>query len=486
MSSRTIVIFTCSRGGTSYTKKHSDPEKHRAATSKRINCPCRIIARSPVRIAPCWHTTTINTAHNHDLNTEASEFSRAATHLTAEERAKIASYQGRFGTKEVIFLLNQDWSDRTYNNRTVCNAIQAARNAARPSDFSEAAELCSLLQELARGNKDWFVSIELDSKGRLKRIFWMTPSQRTLYGRYHDVVLNDNTFKTNRFNMPFNVFVVVDTDGKNRVVACSLTSAEKTEDYAWILQQLLAANDDNHPHVIIVDEDLAMEAACYEVIPRTTRLNCIWHLGHQNLNTNLHGAMGSAWEQFISAFWKTRNAITQDVFERKWQETVTVFADGKPAAQSYLQRIYDRREHWAWPWVGTKFTAGMQSTQRVESVNANIKKLVHGKTSLPDLFRSIERILSDEAKTTRFLQFRMDRGSDPPRSDFIKKMFSGVIAANAVLGNSAKHQMMTEMLRSIHYRSRSHVPGEMQDEGADMLDDLEEVSTVHVHHIQKK
>lgn len=104
--------------------------------------------------------------------------------------------------------------------------------------------------------------------------------------------LNDNTANTNRFGMPLNVFVVVDTDGRSRTVGFALVAGETTEDYEWILRQLLAANDNLAPHAIIVDEDLAMEAACANVIADTILINCIWHLGHQNLNKNLHGALG--------------------------------------------------------------------------------------------------------------------------------------------------------------------------------------------------
>lgn len=75
-----------------------------------------------------------------------------------------------------------------------------------------------------------------------------------------------------------------------------------TEDYEWILRQLLMANDNLAPHTIIVDDDHAKEAACANVIGHTVLLNCIWHLGHQNLNKNLRGALGKDWQAFISAF----------------------------------------------------------------------------------------------------------------------------------------------------------------------------------------
>src|SRR5690349_7871491 len=131
------------------------------------------------------------------------------------------------------------------------------------------SELYKLLQDKARKDKEWYFATELDAEGRLQRIFWMSPSQRSLYRRYRDVVLSDNTFKTNRFGMPFNAIVIVDNSGKNRLVGCSLVSGEHTKDYEWILRQLLMANDNLAPHTIIVDDDHAMEAACAKVIGHT-------------------------------------------------------------------------------------------------------------------------------------------------------------------------------------------------------------------------
>ncbi|KAI7824882.1 hypothetical protein BC939DRAFT_449519 [Gamsiella multidivaricata] len=96
----------------------------------------------------------------------------------------------------------------------IVNAIQKAKRA--ESGALETAELFNLLLAKEREDKDWFVRIELDDAGRLRRVFWMSPSKRILYRRYRDIVLNDNTSKTNRFNMPFSAFEAVDTDGKSR------------------------------------------------------------------------------------------------------------------------------------------------------------------------------------------------------------------------------------------------------------------------------
>jgi hypothetical protein len=280
-----IVVFGCSYSGTHKSTKNVDPDVHRNKVSKRTGCPFQVIVRSPQMIAPFWHITTVNATHNdHVFNLATLEFNRHNKQISAMVYDKIASFEGRFDLDQVIYLLGKDWPGKAFHRRTVANAIQRAKIQAVRNEYSEAAELFQILQDKARKDNDWFISTELDNQGRLLRIFWMSPSQRSLYRRYRDVVLNDSTYKTNRFHMPLNVFVIVDNDGKSRLVGCSLVSGETIQDYEWILQQLLDANDNLPPHVILVDEDHAMEAACGNIIENTILMNCIWHLGHQNLN----------------------------------------------------------------------------------------------------------------------------------------------------------------------------------------------------------
>ncbi|KAF9084562.1 hypothetical protein BGX29_002483, partial [Mortierella sp. GBA35] len=57
-------------------------------------------------------------------------------------------------------------------------------------------------------------------------VFWMDASQRQLYIRYSDALLQDNTKRTNRFNMPYCAFVVVDSLFKRRLVTCALLAGE--------------------------------------------------------------------------------------------------------------------------------------------------------------------------------------------------------------------------------------------------------------------
>src|SRR5205823_5560801 len=68
-----------------------------------------------------------------------------------------------------------------------------------------------------------------------------------LYRQFSDVILNDNTCKTNKYHMYLSVFMVKDNYGRFRNVANALVEDELSSTYIWILQCLLKATDNTVP-----------------------------------------------------------------------------------------------------------------------------------------------------------------------------------------------------------------------------------------------
>jgi hypothetical protein len=169
-------------------------------------------------------------------------------------------------------------------------------------------------------------------------------------------------------------------------------------------------------------------------------------------------------------FWEARNALTPDEFERKWSALIRDFGEGRGGVKSYLLRLSDRRERWAWPWVGTHFTAGMQSTQRVEKTHALIKRSVRRTTPLRDLFEVIERKISDENTTNEYLNYRAEKTSRLVTNQ-VGKIFEGVEEVNTrYLADFALFQMRREMTQALVYKAGIHDGSdEAQEEGIEEL-----------------
>src|SRR5436190_23229277 len=113
------------------------------------------------------------------------------------------------------------------------------------------SDVSNLLKYLLNQQKEeptMFVQplINADSN-RLCGIFWMTANQIILWSRYSDVVLHDNTSRTNKYNYPLSLFILVDSEGKSRLGAQAFLNDETQESY---VQQTLDATG-SEPQVII-------------------------------------------------------------------------------------------------------------------------------------------------------------------------------------------------------------------------------------------
>src|SRR5437588_2647074 len=126
---------------------------------------------------------------------------------------------------------------------------------------------------------------------RLCGIFWMTANQILLWSRYSDVILHDNTSRTNKYNYLLSLFILVDSDRKSRLGAQAFLNDETQESYEWILQQTLDATG-IEPKVIITNMDLAMDVACQITYTNAYHIHCIWHMA-QNLPKRLKNKLGT-------------------------------------------------------------------------------------------------------------------------------------------------------------------------------------------------
>ncbi|CAG8722378.1 33926_t:CDS:2, partial [Racocetra persica] len=174
-----------------------------------------------------------------------------------------------------------------------------------------------------------------------------------------NIILHDNTSRTNKYNFPLSLFILIDNDGKSQLVVQAFLSDETQESYKWVLQQTLDATG-SEPQVIMIDMDPAMDAACQVKYMNSYHIHCIWHMS-QNLSKRLKAKLRSEnFKEFICDFWKVQNSLNIEVFEYRFQ--------------SLLE----------------KYPTGMQSTSRVESINAIIHKAVAFSSSMSDVVEALE------------------------------------------------------------------------------------------------
>lgn len=230
----------------------------------------------------------------------------------------------------------------------------------------------------------------------------MDPGQRERWIRFCDIIIQDNTAQTNHYNFPLCFFVLVDNYNKTRIAAQALMPDETIESFQWVMQQLEEATG-ILPKVLMTDEDLSMKHVVND-FPNIKHLFCLYHLG-QNILKNLRSKLGDQYTEFIQDFYLTRNSLSEDVFEARFTNLLNKF----PTASSYLQKLLSIKKSWACAYTLKIFTGGMQSIQRVESLNNLIKTAVNSKSTLMQVMEAIHQCLECENLNQRFISWSQDQ-----------------------------------------------------------------------------
>jgi len=94
----------------------------------------------------------------------------------------------------------------------------------------------------------------------------MYPEQRINYSQFYDVVVFDNTYKTNKFQMPFGIFTGVNNFGQSICFVGTLTIEENVETFQWIFSKFLNMVNNNAPLVLLTDDDQAIANAHKKIL----------------------------------------------------------------------------------------------------------------------------------------------------------------------------------------------------------------------------
>ncbi|XP_042974555.1 protein FAR-RED IMPAIRED RESPONSE 1-like [Carya illinoinensis] len=212
-------------------------------------------------------------------------------------------------------------------------------------------------------NPRFFASMDLDDDGRLKNVFWADPRSRAAYEDFGDVVTFDTTYLTNRYGMPFALFVGVNHHGQSILLGVGLISSEDTTTFVWLFKTWLQCMDGIAPRAIITDQDRAMKNAINIVFPKSRHRFCLWHILKKLITT-------------------------YNLEENAW-----------------LQTLYTELEHWVSAFLKDTFWAGMSTTQRSESINAFFDGYVYAKTNLKEFVDQFDNALKKKIENENSSDF---------------------------------------------------------------------------------
>ncbi|XP_028070209.1 protein FAR-RED IMPAIRED RESPONSE 1-like [Camellia sinensis] len=231
--------------------------------------------------------------------------------------------------------------------------------------IGDAESVTHYFHKMQQQNSNFYTAINLDEDGRMRNLFWADARSRAAYKAFGDVVSFDTTYLTNKYDMPFALFVGVNHHGQSILFGYGLFSKKNTETFVWLFKEWLSCMSDAPPKAIITDQCRAMQNAIEIVFPQARHRWCLWHI-MKKISEKLRGY--SQYESIKVAFSNAvYDSFTKDEFEEYWEAMIENFNLND---NEWLGVLHRERHRWISTYVKDIFWIGMSTTQRSESMNA--------------------------------------------------------------------------------------------------------------------
>ncbi|CAL2232427.1 unnamed protein product [Prunus armeniaca] len=169
-------------------------------------------------------------------------------------------------------------------NSDLAQALDVSRRESLLDGDTEAA----LFYLKAKGaiDPEFFCKFSVDEENRLGNLFWRDFISLLDYIAYGDVLIFNNTYKTNVYDKPLVLFVGSNNYHSIVMFSCALLQDETFETYKWLLKTFMTSMKDKKPISILTDGDEAMRKAIDDVFPMSNHRLCLWYVS-RNAQNNL-------------------------------------------------------------------------------------------------------------------------------------------------------------------------------------------------------
>ncbi|CAG8778418.1 3059_t:CDS:2, partial [Gigaspora margarita] len=390
---RTIL---CSRKGISVANKEDDKPK-RQRESKRYGCKYMYII-------------ALQEIHNHAMiKQEELRFTQQERNLSenVKERVLLLRYAG-CDVSQILSILKEEFSGEiTWIYDDIYNFIY--RTQELNNDEFDASEFIHTLKLIQEENPEFKFSYIVNSEtNKLEHVIWMFTEQRIYYLQFNDIIVFDNTYQTNRFNMLFGIFTGVNNLEQSICFVEALISNETEASFTLIFLEFLKIVNMKAPQVLLTDDDKGISNAYNNPFYYydTKHHLCQWHL-LKNVMKNLISKLGNQWSNFIKRFYKCLEECDQITFNEMWNFLKNDYSK----AVAYLVQMKKTVNKWAACYNHNIFMADMTTTQRGESMNHLMKGYMDATTSLLAFIQAFETALDSCKEYIELEIYRQDNNN---------------------------------------------------------------------------
>ncbi|CAG8679532.1 30193_t:CDS:2, partial [Gigaspora margarita] len=265
-------------------------------------------------------------------------------------------------------ILKEEFGDHiTWIYDDIYNFIYHLEGSGLEKKELDAEEFVKILDQFKYDNAEFFYYVDInENTKKLEQAIWMFPEQCINYSRFNDIVVYDNTYKTNHFKILFGIFTRIFT-------------------------KFLEMVNQHAPVVILTDDDHTIANAYSKVLQLlgTKHHLCQWHL-MKNIMKNLSAKLNTNWSAFIRDFYKCL------------EEMDNILKTSYPLAVTYLSYMEKTKEKWAACFNCDTFMADIMTIQCEESMNNMMKGYLDANTSLTIFITAFQLALNTQSEKTEF------------------------------------------------------------------------------------
>jgi hypothetical protein len=369
-----------------------------------------------------WCLTTVEVHHNHALSPNKARFFRCYRRIDhiVKRKHELNDIDGIGVSKNFNSLVveGEGYENLPFIESDYHNFINKARHLQLGK--GGAGVLHDYFTRMREMNDGFYAMMDLDDDSRLRNVFWADARSRAAYEYFGDVVTFNTTYLTNIYRMPFALFVGVNHHGQSILLGAGLLSGEDIDSFVWLFETWLKCMNGRAPTAIITDQDKAMKSAIAKVFPRARHRFCLWHImkkfpeklgSHAQYNCGLKSAIQSA----------IYDSQTFVEFDNCWQGILERY---NVQDNTWLCWLYSERTHWVPAYLKDGFWAGMQTTQRNESMNAFFDNYLHSRSTLKEFVDQFDHALSRKVENEKVADFNSFNAIIPCISHYsIEKKF---------------------------------------------------------------
>lgn len=379
------AVLCCSSQG---FKRIKDVNRLRKET--RTGCPAMV--RMRLVDSKRWRILEVMLEHNHLLG---AKIYKSLKKVGAGNKRKVQSSTDAEG--RTIKLYRALVIDAGGNGNPNITSNEVINFSDHPYQLNlkkgDAQTIYNYFCRMQLTNPNFFYLMDLNDEGRLRNVFWADARSRSACAYFGDVIFLDNTYLSNKYEIPLVAFVGINHHGQYVLLGCALLSGEVKESYTWSFKAWVNCILGFSPQTIIIDRCNALHSAVSEIFPRSHHRFSLSHI-MKKVPEKLGGLRNydGIRKALIKAVYETSKVIE---FEAAWGFMVQHFGVGD---HEWLRSLYEDRARWAPVYLKDTFFAGLAASRPGETLSPFFDKYVHKQTPLKEFLDKYELALQKRHK----------------------------------------------------------------------------------------